>query len=156
MRESIFEHNSGIGVRCGPYFASDGGGSVAVKFRNNLIVRAPLLLDASRTRLVTCNANVTLTAASNHYDWEDGSPTFQSNFVDYDMAGWQASIESTAQSGDPMIGSNGAPQTGSPLILAGTQGVLGGSTDVVGTTRWAPPSIGAFEYVMARPTRTLP
>ena len=154
--ETIFEHNSGIGVRCGPYFASDGGGAVAATMRNNLIVRAPVLLPVGQTRLTTINSNVTLSASKNHYHWVDGSPTFQANFVDYDMAGWQASVEPTAQSGDPMIDDSGAPQVGSPLILAGAQGVLGGSADIRRTTRWAPPSIGALEYVRARPTRTLP
>ena len=152
--QTLVEHNSAIDVRSGLYASATAAASVV--FRNNLIRRSTVIFAPSETRLITTGTNTTLTAASNHYDWEDGSPTFQSNFVDYDMAGWQASIESTAQSGDPMIGSNGAPQTGSPLILAGTQGVLGGSTDVVGTTRWALPSIGAFEYVRARPTRTLP
>ena len=152
--QTLVEHNSAIDVRSGLYASATAAASVV--FRNNLVRRSTVIFAPSETRLITTGTNTTLTAANNHYDWEDGSPTFQSNFVDYDMAGWTASIEPTAQSGDPMIGSNGAPQTGSPLILAGTQGVLGGSTDVVGTTRWAPPSIGAFEYVRARPTRTLP
>lgn len=154
--ETIFEHNSGIGVRCGPYFASDGGGAVTATMRNNLIVRAPVLLPAEKTRLVTVGSSVTFSASKNHYHWADGSPTYQVNFVDYDFAGYKTACEPTAQSGDPMIGSNGAPQTGSPLILAGSQGVLTGSRDVERTTRWAPPSIGALEYVRARPTRTLP
>lgn len=153
--DTLIEHNSGIGVRSGVYVGNLGGAST-VRLRNNYIRRSPVLVAPTSTRLVTIAPNVALNANNNHYAWDDGSPTYQVNLVDYDFAGYKTACEPTAQSGDPMIDDSGAPQVGSPLILAGAQGVLGGSADIRRTTRWAPPSIGALEYVRARPTRTLP
>lgn len=149
---TLVEHNSAIGVKDGIY-ETNAVTAYNLIVRNNLITRAPLVGLESNSQMLWVKTIVNLTAQNNHYDWADGDPLFTANGFNGSFAAYKSAVEPTAQSGAPMIDDNGAPLPLSPLIESGSQGVLTGSRDVERTTRWAPPSIGALEYMRPRPAR---
>lgn len=72
-----------------------------------------------------------------------------------DVATPTVALDATSTTADPMLDAQHRPLDGSPLIGNGRHS--GYRTDATRRVmRHNPPSIGAYEYVRARPTRTLP
>lgn len=139
----------GISAAPGSYVTIGAGAALTV--RNNVL----LLTGANPTVLLpTGKANDALYPVQNNAVLD--TATFSIGAIDYaNLAAFQVAtnkatgnISGTQAS---MLLTDARPTDGSPLIAAGIHVAYG--ADATGNQRWNPPSLGAYEFVRARPSR---
>lgn len=126
-----------------------------VDWKDNIVVRSPQTVQPNADCVyVQYDATVTVTASGNlYYGTADPAAPFNVAWTYKSFATYKAANEPTAQFAVPGYDALRFPTPGGNL--AGKAGT-GGGCDINGRAREYPTSIGAFEYVRARPTRTLP
>lgn len=130
-------------------------GTWTLDWRDNVVVRSPQTLQPDTDCLyVKTVSSITLNASGNlYYGTADPANAFFVASTYKNFATYKSANEPTAQFAVPGYDATHCPTPGGNL--AG-QGGTGGGCDINGRAREYPTSIGAFEYVRARPTRTLP
>lgn len=126
------------------------------EYTNNVVTRRAVgggFDEATNKFLLFADATKATFGGGNFYAWEDGTPVFNMT-SDKTWAEFKAGYDTTARNEVPLFDENGYPTDASNLTASGV--VSRGGRDGNGTMRWLPPASGAFEYVRARPTRTLP
>ena len=126
------------------------------EFTNNVLTRRAVgggFDEAANQFMLFADATKASFGGGNFYSWEDGVPVFTMT-SNKTWSEFKASFDTTARNEVPLFDENGYPTDASNLTAGGV--VSRGGRDGNGTMRWLPPASGAFEYVRARSTRTLP
>ena len=132
-----------------------GSGASALDIRNNVFANTQVGTNASQKNYAVYSAASAPFTIINYNDYFV-SNTFNAGsalvgFLTSDratLASWQSATTQDANSisADPLFNSstNLSPNPGSPVLAAGVTGT-GITTDILGTSRGTPPSIGAYE-----------